>query len=285
MNQVTTERSPEVIATEINAIKLQTQNMMLHASAEIGRRLTEAKEIVPHGEWGNWLEANVDYKKSTANNLMQIYREYDLKSQAFGNLSYSKAIALLGIQAEERAAFIEENDVDNLSTRELQQVIKEKQALEKQLAEQASATEKAGKERDKLAKSIVKLEKQLAKEQETNNGSSKEQLEALTAELENARAKAAQFEQALKAKPLEAATATVEVIPSEVQEELEMLRSKMSESTDPAEVKFKVHFETLVSEFSKTIDVLRALSDDQLKIKYGAAMHKLLDKMRGALDE
>jgi hypothetical protein len=54
MNALITERTPLVIAAEINTIKRQTENILLTNAIEIGRRLKEAKELVRHWEWGKW---------------------------------------------------------------------------------------------------------------------------------------------------------------------------------------------------------------------------------------
>jgi len=130
------ERTPQLIAIEINSIKEQTRKMVLFNSIEIGRRLAEAKLMIKHGEWGEWLSKSVDYSQRTASNLMAIFEQYgssqitlfcdNAKSQALANLSYTQAVALLGIPQEEREAFIEENDIDSMSTRELQQAIKDR---------------------------------------------------------------------------------------------------------------------------------------------------------------
>lgn len=282
MTQLITERSTDVIAAEINAIKYQTQNMMLQASSEIGKRLIEVKEQLPHGEWGKWLKDNVEYSQSTANNLMQIHLEYSANSQAFGNLSYSKAVALLGIDIEEREAFIQENNVDEMSTRELQKTIKEKQKLEKEIAKQEAA---AAKEKKLLEQDIQELRQQLeeAQQQSTDHSSSEKELNRLTQELAVAESRAKQLEENLKAKPIEAVT--VEVVPEEVQKELEQLRSKMNESTDPAEMKFKIRFETLVNEFSATLEVAGQIENAETRSKYRDAIHKLMDKMRATLEK
>ncbi|MEQ6855277.1 DUF3102 domain-containing protein [Lysinibacillus capsici] len=281
MTQLITERSTDVIAAEINAIKFQTQTMMLQASSEIGKRLIEAKEQLPHGEWGKWLKENVEYSQSTANNLMQIHVEYSSNSQAFGNLSYSKAVALLGIEAEDREAFLQENDVDEMSTRELQKIVKEKQKLEKEMAKrEADAT----KEKSLLEKDIQDLKQQLetAQEQSVQNEVSEKEINRLTQELAVAESRAKKLEESLKAKPIEAAT--VEVIPDDVQKELDQLRSKVNESSDPAEIKFKIRFESLVNEFNLTLLVLDEIGDSEVKIKYTNAVHKLMDKMRATLE-
>ncbi|WP_416141152.1 DUF3102 domain-containing protein [Lysinibacillus capsici] len=281
MTQLITERSTDVIAAEINAIKFQTQTMMLQASSEIGKRLIEAKEQLPHGEWGKWLKENVEYSQSTANNLMQIHVEYSSNSQAFGNLSYSKAVALLGIEEEDREAFLQENDVDEMSTRELQKIVKEKQKLEKEMAKrEADAT----KEKSLLEKDIQDLKQQLetTQEQSVQNEVSEKEINRLTQELAVAESRAKKLEESLKAKPIEAAT--VEVIPDGVQKELDQLRSKVNESTDPAEIKFKMRFESLVDEFNSTLVVLEEIVDEGTKTKYTNAVHKLMDKMRATLE-
>ncbi|MHB8127363.1 MAG: DUF3102 domain-containing protein [Desulfitobacteriaceae bacterium] len=51
MSNLITERTPLVIAAEINMIKHQTEKVIFHNVVEIGRRLKEAKEILQHGEW------------------------------------------------------------------------------------------------------------------------------------------------------------------------------------------------------------------------------------------
>jgi DNA repair exonuclease SbcCD ATPase subunit len=150
VNKSLTSRSPNLIAAEINNIKEQTRKMVLYNSIEIGRRLIEAKELVPHGEWGEWLEKSVEYSKSTANNLMRIFNEYgssqltlldnNAKSQALGDLSYTQAVAMLSVPSEERESFIKDNDIESMSTRELQKAIKEKEEalkLAKEKSEEA----------------------------------------------------------------------------------------------------------------------------------------------------
>ncbi|MEG2289942.1 MAG: DUF3102 domain-containing protein [Clostridium sp.] len=146
-----TERTPELIAAEINNIKNQTKLMVLNNSIEIGRKLIEAKSLINHGKWAEWLEQSVDYSQRTANNIMRIFTEYgsnqislfgNTNSQAFANLSYSQAVSLLGIpDIEEREDFVKENDIDNMSTRELDKAIKAMKKAEKEKEEAIKAAE------------------------------------------------------------------------------------------------------------------------------------------------
>lgn len=129
--RVGAERSLEVISAEIRAITAS----MLSNIMEIGRRMCEAKELLPHGEFGVWIREETGYSLSTANNFMRIFKEYsapqgslfgpEANCQTFGNLSYSKALALLSVPAEEREEFAERVDAEHLSSRELQEAIKE----------------------------------------------------------------------------------------------------------------------------------------------------------------
>lgn len=135
-------RDINTITAEIRTLQRQTERLVLEYAIEVGRRLTEAKGLLPHGEWGKWLKEEVSFSQSTANNLMKIYEEYgaaqncifgaEANSQALGNLSYTKALRLLAIPSEEREEFAEKNDVENISSRELDRLIKEKQAAEKE---------------------------------------------------------------------------------------------------------------------------------------------------------
>lgn len=51
MNASSTERTPFVVAAEINAINRESRKMLLKNAIEVGRRLKEAKELLNHGEW------------------------------------------------------------------------------------------------------------------------------------------------------------------------------------------------------------------------------------------
>lgn len=93
--EVTVIRTPDIVAAEINSIKNQTRNIVLFNSIEIGRRLVEAKGIMEHGNFGEWLKNAVDYSQSTANNLMKIYEEYGADQGAlFGDNANSKRLGI-----------------------------------------------------------------------------------------------------------------------------------------------------------------------------------------------
>lgn len=136
-------RDISVITAEIRDIRRQANAMALIYAVEIGRRLVEAKEALPFGEWGRWLKEEAEFSQSTANNFMRLFEEYgsaqisifgaSVDSQTFANLPYSKALSLLAIPAEEREEFAEEVHADELSVRELNEAIKQRDMLKKAL--------------------------------------------------------------------------------------------------------------------------------------------------------
>ena len=134
-------RNPAVIAAEINVIKAQTAaiiqtlgGQVVSGVYEIGRLLCEAKEAVPRGEWGAWLETNVAYSDSTAQNFMKIYRELSdgqvdmltgkTQAELFAGLDYSRMVEIFKLPKAERARLAEEFDLAGLSAREVKAAVK-----------------------------------------------------------------------------------------------------------------------------------------------------------------
>lgn len=139
------QRDINVITVEIKTLFAQAQNVALSYAIEIGRRLAEAKSVLPHGTWGGWLAENFEFSQSTANNFMKLFDEYGStqstlfgavpNSQTFANLPYSKALQLLALPDGEREDFAKENNVDEMSVRKLKQAIEERNAANERAAE------------------------------------------------------------------------------------------------------------------------------------------------------
>lgn len=143
--EMESETRLQQLAVEIVTFDRQAKITAVSCAIEIGERLLEAKELVPHGEWGNWLKKNVNYSQSTANNFMRLYKEYGndqgslfttlTNSQTIMNLDVSKALALTVLPPEEREEFVSEHDVESMSTRDLKEALQENKELKQQLEE------------------------------------------------------------------------------------------------------------------------------------------------------
>lgn len=183
MNDLISERTLPVIAAEINTIKHQTGKILLASAIEIGRRLKEAKSLLPYGEWGKWLEESFSYSQKTAEKLMRVFETYgnqgpaslniSTQAQELPNLNYTQAFILLSVPETERAEFIAEMDVEAMSTRELQKAVnersqaikerdlalREKADLQKTLDDQAGQINQLNTERDRLKAKSAELSK------------------------------------------------------------------------------------------------------------------------------
>lgn len=290
MNEMTINRTPDVIAVEINQIKAQTRTMMLCSSIEIGRRLVEAKGMVEHGQWGEWLEKQIDYSPRTAQNLMKIFEEYgadqlalfgdNAKTQTFADLTYSQAVALLGVPAEEREQFAETNKVDEMSTRELQQMIKERDDLQKKLDSEKLAATRLSEEKLTLKnkQAELKAELELGHRVATTQEDTIKQLRWDIEELKTGGGNEEKVSD-LEAKLKEAET-QVQALNQRLSEPI-TVDAKVVNASSTAVLKFGIHFEALVAGFQSLLADLAEIqeTDPDKHDKYKNAVVGLIGKM------
>lgn len=154
-------RSPETLGSEIRYLSAQAKSMTVWFGVEIGKRLAEAKEMVGHGGWLDFLKNETEFSSSSAGRFMQIAREYGGKASNFptlGNLSVSNALRLLAVPEDEREEFAQTVDAEHLSSRELEQAIRERDEARKALEEAQSAAVQLTERTEKQAEQIRELE-------------------------------------------------------------------------------------------------------------------------------
>lgn len=134
--QELTEFNIEKTTAEILILKDQTAQNII----EIGKRLIEVKENLQHGEFSEWLKKRVDISHRTANNFMKVATTFS-NSQSIANLGSTKLFLLAGLDEENREEVMQENNVEEMTTRELEQVVKEKKEIKKQLEEEKEYSE------------------------------------------------------------------------------------------------------------------------------------------------
>lgn len=134
--QELTEFNIEKTTAEILILKDQTAQNII----EIGKRLIEVKENLQHGEFSEWLKKRVDISHRTANNFMKVATTFS-NSQSIANLGSTKLFLLAGLDEENREEVMQENNIEEMTTRELEQVVKEKKEIKKQLEEEKEYSE------------------------------------------------------------------------------------------------------------------------------------------------
>lgn len=324
-------RDIDVITSEIKELCSAAGKTMLLYAAEIGRRLVEAKEVLPHGEWGRWLSEECGFSQRTANKHMQIFKAYgsaqvslfgaELNSPTWANLSYSQALSLLAVPEDEREEFAKENNVEELSTRELDKLIKERDEAVKKAAEaeqmlqgtiegtkelneqKLQAEAEAEKQRteleraqseaeelraklDKAKESEKKAKEKLKKLKESPEISQelREKLKAEAKEEANDLIRKGIEDAERKAREAEAARALAESEAEAARSKAEELRKAVA-AADPAVSEFKILFTQVQETMDKMFDRMGKIEDNAMRGKLAAAVRAVLEKYGRELEE
>ena len=280
-----------VLQTEIKALHRQYREMSVSYAVEIGRRLCEAKELLPHGAWGAWLRDNVEFSQRTAGDLMRMFEEYgadqqgllgpEVKSQAIADLSVTQAVRLLSLPEDEREELAREVADQGMSTRELAQAIRERDEARKR-AEEAEADRDNWKQdaettRKKAEQDEADLTKQ-AEDAEKSFFEAKKKADALERQLketQKATPAAASAEEILKATP------ELRRQLDEAREEAERLRKELKAS-DAAVAEFKVYFDGIqqqAAKMMKLLDRMEAEKAGKLRTAARAVLGQLLEEL------
>ena len=193
-------RTIETITDEILELKQTAGEAIL----EIGNRLIEAQSMLSHGEWLTWLTERVEFSPRTAQRFMRLSREWS-KATALSHLGATKALALLALPADEREQFMtethqvdgQEKTIIDMSARQLEQAIKERDEARK-AAEAAKADASAAEQ------ARAKMEEDMIVTQNL--------LESARADADSAGSRARALEEKLRMlqeKPVEVAVETV----------------------------------------------------------------------------
>ena len=330
MNDIQTQRTPDIIGAEIRGLTQQAKSMTLWFGIEIGRPLTEAKALLEHGQWLAYLKEQTEFSRSSAGRLMTLYKEYGAaQTSLFGaeanyptlnNLSISNALRLLAVPEDEREEFAAEHDVEHMSARELDELIKQRDEAEKraakaeeQVQQAADGAAKADEQYQKAKQELHLLREKLENAEAQKSAAEKELSElrerpvevavevdekaveeAVTAARAKndaewaekmAKVKNELSEAGLKAEKLKAKIKKAEEKAAASAAELEKLKKSQTLS-DPNTAVFKQIFEQVQEDFNKLHGSLLKVkaSDPDTAEKLAAAVRALVDKMQGALD-
>lgn len=282
-------RSGESIASEINQIKKETAVTCLQSAIAIGKLLVEAKETVPYGSWGDWLKDNVDYSVSTANNLMKLFNTYgeqaqlsfeDSVTEIFACLTPSQALVLSALPEEQRAEFVQNNDVENESVRQLQKKVDELLGKSKKDAETIS---KLRDEKKKAQENSNDLKSEVKQAEQALEAARKRETEA-TEKFKAAEARVEEIARELN--KLQASDgADVEKLRSEYEAELAEYKKKLLKALAAETQKFSVHFDIFQSEFNALKAMLDEFGDRENAAKLRSALLQALDVFKSAVED
>ena len=274
-------RDINTITSEIHYIQNDVQQYAAQGALKIGERLCEAKELLGHGEFLPWIKDEFGWTDRTAQKLMAVYREFgdsqkslfgpEINTKTYSDLPVSKLYLLISVPESEREDFVKENNVAEMSVREMEKLLREKKEAEDESREAHAELDKLADKYAALSTVAREQEKELKAAQADVSASIEAAKKEAAAEAEKARRTA---EKAQKAAEAEAKKARDEAeaakkdlqqlrdnpeIPKEVMDKLKAQFGKAAEeaeararaaeaklkTADPDVAMFKLHFDNL----------------------------------------
>lgn len=285
-------RSGEDIALEINQIKKETAVTCLQSAISIGRLLVEAKKTVSYGSWGDWLKENVDYSVSTANNLMKLYNTYGDKAKisfdeniadVFSSLTPSQALVLSALPEETRVEYVQNNDVENESVRELQKKIDELLGKNKKneeiIAHLRSCKKKSAEKTKSLSDKLKSVEAELK--------ASEQRVVKANADCKASEKMAAEAKKKLEEmKTIESEdNVDAEKLRAEYETQISDYKAKLVKALSAETQRFSIHFELFQNEFNSLKDMLSSMEDKETSSKLRSALLDAFEIFKGVLNE
>ena len=315
-------RDINTITSEIHYIQNDVQQYAAQGALKIGERLCEAKELLGHGEFLPWIKDEFGWTDRTAQKLMAVYREFgdsqkslfgpEINTKTYSDLPVSKLYLLISVPESEREDFVKENNVAEMSVREMEKLLREKKEAEDESREAHAELDKLADKYAALSAVASEQEKELKAAQADVSASIEAAKKEAAAEAEKARRTA---EKAQKAAEAEAKKARDEAeaakkdlqqlrdnpeIPQEVMDKLKAQFGKAAEEaearareaeaklkvSDPDVAMFKLHFDNLqktAASMAQLITKMKLSGNADMADKLSRAACAVLERVKEEL--
>lgn len=279
IKEVTNTRDGQTIITEIKTLYYQAQVHAINSFIQIGQKLIELKDLIPHGQWADYIKENLDWNERKVQRFMQLAEGYS-NGAAYANLisnpsfmsdlNMTNALALLTIPEDEVEEFAEEHTSEDTSNRELADEIRKYKEENTELSEQvavltqevkdvkARAEEGISKEAyelvkaecDQLKSKLDKAKEKLKKEKESKE---KEISKAAQQTMTEVEAKVRE-ENAEKIKWME------EQI-SRLEEEAEVAERRAENANVSTNIEFKMYCDQMQNDFDEALTIIEQVDE------------------------
>lgn len=167
MNNIQQKNSSKSLM-ESEAIIKSNESLIGMGVWNIGNELktirdTQSYKQKNYNSFEEYTEKELRYSRSHTYNFISIAEKYNVQSIGqIANIGMTKLLALTQIPDTEREIFIETQPIEDMTTRELQQAIKEKKELQKQLEEiQARPPKVEVREVEKVPSDYIEMKKKM----------------------------------------------------------------------------------------------------------------------------
>ena len=315
-------RDINTITSEIRYIQNDVQQYAAQGALKIGERLCEAKELLGHGEFLPWIKDEFGWTDRTSQKLMAVYREFgdsqkslfgpEINTKTYSDLPVSKLYLLISVPESEREDFVKENNVAEMSVREMEKLLREKKEAEDESREAHAELDKLADKYAALSAVASEQEKELKAAQADVSASIETAKKEAAAEAEKARHAAEKAQKAAKAEAkkardeAEAAKKDLQQlrdnpeIPQEVMDKLKAQFGKAAEEaearareaeaklklSDPDVAMFKLHFDNLqktAASMAQLITKMKRSGNADMADKLSRAACAVLERVKEEL--
>lgn len=91
---------------------------------QYGRVLTEAKPLVPRGQFENWVRLNFNMSERSAQGYMQVWKRFGSNAQ-LADVQFSNLQKMLALPEGTENQFAEENDLKTMTAREVEKAVRQ----------------------------------------------------------------------------------------------------------------------------------------------------------------
>lgn len=291
------DKSTETLTIETNNLWQQMETigavgMMLAAQA--GQRLNIIRNRIPHGQWEDWCRENLKFSYRKAARLMNLATKIEDENSLFSNLptladiEISKVYELLAAPEEAVKEVLENNDVSEITVKELREELKKsKEALKSRDYDIEALQETVRKlnveknnvadpaELEELKLKLLKAEDKLKKAKEAQKKAAEDAQKKAEEELSKSI-------EAAKEEARKEVSDNMDSLKTELEAALEE-NKKLSQALDNSNNKelavFKVKSDQLQSDFNSCLESITALrqQDSELADKANQALKKVLN--------
>lgn len=144
------------LAAEARMYSLNVRMNLFH----LARVFSEARKLLPHGEWGKWVEENAGVEMRTAQQMIASFERFGGMPQ-LATLDRTKLYKMTALPPGTEEAFMQEHDVPAMSTREVEKAVK---AFKDKMQAEIDLERKAREEAERRAEEAEKRAPEIPEE-------------------------------------------------------------------------------------------------------------------------
>ena len=283
-----TAKTTEELQIEVNGLYQQMEmigSIAMMIAANAGQRLLVIKERLNHGEFESWCESHLDFSKRKAEMMMSLAKRCEeenslfSKAQTFADLNISKVFALLAAPEEVAKEVVENNDISEMTVRELKEEIADLKLQNTEIVELKSRIKELEEEKGEpgaISKEIEELKEKLKKEKDKLKKTKRDKDDEVKKALEEARVELdREIEKAVATAKVQAKAENLKT-----EEELSKARAeveKLNAAVASGEVltAFRINVNNLQTTFNECMNQLGQMDKESAE-KFKGALKKIL---------